>query len=125
MVVGVGVDLVEIGRVERSLERFGERLVAKLMDPGEAAALPPDAGERARAVALAIAGKEAASKALGTGWSHGVFWRDVVVSLAPSPAVRLKGGARTRAKELGSPGRCTTRLGVRGALAFGEVWLLR
>jgi len=125
MVVGVGVDLVEIGRVERSLERFGDRLVAKLMDPDEAKALPSDAAGRARGVALAIAGKEAASKALGTGWSQGVFWRDVVVERTPSPAVRLKGGARERARQLGSPGRCTTRLGVQGDLAFGEVWLLR
>jgi len=125
MVVGVGVDLVEIARVERSLERFGSRLVTKLMDPDEASELPADPGGRARAVALAIAGKEAASKALGTGWSHGVFWRDVVVSLGPSPSVRLKGGAGARAREIGSPGRCTTRLGIRGELAFGEVWLLR
>jgi holo-[acyl-carrier protein] synthase len=124
MVVGAGVDLVEIGRVERSLQRFGDRLVGRLMDSEEAARLPADAPGRARAVALAIAGKEATSKALGTGWSRGVFWRDVVLDQGPAPRVRLKGGAAAVARELGSAGECSVRLDVDGALAIGEVWLL-
>ena len=62
MVVGLGVDLVELPRVAASLSRWGERLVAKLMDAEEAARLPAAPAERARALALAIAGKEAASK---------------------------------------------------------------
>ena len=125
MVVGVGVDLVEIPRVARSLARFGDRLVGKLMDPDEAASLPPHAPAKAHAVALAIAGKEATSKALGTGWSRGVFWRDVVIERGTAPAVRLKGGAQGVARELGSGGRCRIRLAVDGELAIGEVWLLR
>jgi holo-[acyl-carrier protein] synthase len=120
----LGIDIVELERVARSLERWGERLVAKLMDPGEASLLPLPAPERARALALAIAAKEAASKAIGTGWSHGVRWRDVVVTLGPSPAVRLEGQAAAFARRLGSAGRTALQLELRGPLAVGEVRLL-
>jgi holo-[acyl-carrier protein] synthase len=124
MVIGIGLDLVETARVGRALERHGERFVRKLMDPEEAARLPGGAPERVLSLALAIAGKEAASKALGTGWSRGVRWRDVVVSPGPEAAVRLEGRAAEVARELGSSGRCRVRLEVRGPLALGELWLL-
>ncbi len=124
MVIGIGLDLVDTTRVARALERFGDRFVGKLMDPGEAASLPASPGERTVALALAVAGKEAASKALGTGWSQGVRWRDVVVSTAPGPSVRLEGRAAEVARGLGSSGRCRVRLEVRGSLAIGELWLL-
>ena len=124
MVIGIGLDLVEMARVERALARHGERFVGKLMDPGEAAALPPSGPGRGRALAFAVAAKEAASKALGTGWSAGVRWRDVVVSLAGEPAVRLEGRAAEVARERGSSGRCVLRLEVRGPLVVGELWLL-
>jgi holo-[acyl-carrier protein] synthase len=124
MVIGIGLDLVETARVGRALERHGDRFVRKLMDPEEAAGLPGGGPERVRALALAIAGKEAASKALGTGWSRGVRWRDVVVSAGPEAAVRLEGRAAEVARELGSSGRCRVRLEVRGPLALGELWLL-
>jgi holo-[acyl-carrier protein] synthase len=124
MVIGIGLDLVETARVGRALDRFGDRFVHKLMDPEEAAALPAGGPERVTALALAIAGKEAASKALGTGWSRGVRWRDIVVSAGPEAAVRLDGRAAAVARELGSSGRCRLRLEVRGALALGELWLL-
>lgn len=125
MVIGIGVDLVETGRVERALARFGDRFVARLMDPEEAAALPLAVPERVRAMALAVAGKEAASKALGTGWSQGVRWRDVVVSVAGAGAsVSLRGRAAQVAHALGSSGRSRLRLRVDGELAIGEFWLL-
>jgi holo-[acyl-carrier protein] synthase len=124
MVIGIGLDLVETARVERALERHGERFVRKLMDPEEARTLPASGPERARALALAVAGKEAASKALGTGWSQGVRWRDVVVRLSPEASVRLDGRALLVARERGSSGRGRVRLEVRGALAIGEYWLL-
>ncbi len=124
MVIGIGLDLVETGRVERALARFGERFVGKLMDPAEAESLPQPQDERARAVALAVAAKEAASKALGTGWSQGVRWRDVVVSLAPAAAVRLDGRAAQVARARGSSGRTRIRLELRGPLVVAEVWLL-
>jgi holo-[acyl-carrier protein] synthase len=124
MVIGIGLDLVETERVGRALERYGQRFVRKLMDAEEAAALPGSGPERVQALALAIAGKEAASKALGTGWSRGVRWRDVVVSTGPQAAIHLDGRAAEVARELGSSGRCRVRLELRGTLALGELWLL-
>src|SRR5262245_56069579 len=124
MVIGIGLDLVETARVARALERFGERFVKKLMDPEEAGGLPASPSERALALALAVAGKEAASKALGTGWSQGVRWRDVVVTVGPKPAVRLDGRAAAVARARGSSGRGRLALNVDGALVIGEFWLL-
>jgi holo-[acyl-carrier protein] synthase len=124
VVVGLGLDLVEIDRVERSLERWGDRLIAKLMDGPEAARLPPPGPARALALALAITGKEAGSKALGTGWSRGVFWRHVVVEPGPQPRVTLLARAREVARSLGSHGETRARFERRGALVFGEVRLL-
>ena len=123
MIVGVGIDLIEQERAARALERWGERLVAKLMGPEEAARLPAGPG-RARAVAQAIAAKEAASKALGTGWTRGVCWRHVVVDLGPPLAVRLEGRALAVARRLGSAGRTRAVLETRGDLVIGQVRLL-
>ena len=123
VIVGVGIDLIETERVARALDRWGDRLVAKLMGEAEASRLPPGP-DRARAIALAIAAKEAASKALGTGWSRGVGWRDVVVDLGPPLAVRLEGGALRWARRLGSAGDTRAALEVRGDLVIGQVRLL-
>ena len=122
-IVGLGLDLIELDRVARALERWGGRLVAKLMDPDEASRLPPTGPERSHALALAIAAKEAASKALGTGWSRGVRWRDVVLDPGPPPRVTLEGGAARRARALGSQGRCEVALEVRDGVVLGEVRL--
>jgi holo-[acyl-carrier protein] synthase len=124
VIVGVGIDLIETERVARALDRWGDRLVAKLMGEAEAARLPGDPNDRAHALALAIAAKEAASKALGTGWSRGVWWRDVVVHLGPPLAVHLEGGALRRAHRLGSAGQTRAALEVRGDLVIGQVRLL-
>ena len=124
MIVGVGIDLIERERVARALDRWGERLVAKLMGEAEASRLPEARTDRAHALALAIAAKEAASKALGTGWSRGVCWRDVVVDLGPPLAVHLEGGALRRARRLGSAGQTRAALEVRGDLVIGQVRLL-
>jgi holo-[acyl-carrier protein] synthase len=123
LVVGLGIDLVETARVEKILARWGAQFLAKIMEPDESRRLP-EGRDRARAVALAVAGKEAASKALGTGWSRGVRWRDVVVDLAEPSRVRLEGGAAAMARRLGSSGRTRASLEIRGELAVGEVWLL-
>jgi holo-[acyl-carrier protein] synthase len=123
LVVGLGIDLVETARVERLLGRWGDQFLAKLMDPAESGLLPPGLA-RSPALALAIAGKEAASKALGTGWSRGVRWRDVVVELGEPRAIRLLGRAAEVARALGSAGRTRVFLEIRGELAIGEVWLL-
>ena len=122
MVVGLGVDLVERDRVRAALERWGERLVAKLMDAPEAASLPADLAGRADALALAIAGKESVSKAIGTGWSRGVRWRDVVIRTTP-PGATLLGAALAHARRLGSAGDGALALEVRGNLVLGEFQL--
>ena len=123
MVVGLGVDIVEIDRVLLALERWGDRLVARLMDADEAARLPASPTERARALAHAVAGKEAASKALGTGWTRGVRWRDVAVRWEPA-AAELRGRAREWAERLGSLGHGALRFEERGNLVIAEFWLL-
>jgi holo-[acyl-carrier protein] synthase len=124
VIVGVGLDLVELDRVERSLARWGDRLIAKLMDPPEASGLPGPGAERVLALALAITGKEAASKALGTGWSRGVSWRQVVVVAGPPARLTLLGRAAEVARALGSDGRTRARFERRGGLVLGEVRLL-
>jgi holo-[acyl-carrier protein] synthase len=124
VIVGLGVDLVECDRVAGALERWGERLVSKLMGPEEAGGLPSSPLERAQSLALAIAAKEAASKALGTGWSRGVRWRDVEVALGPLPSLRLMGRAAQVAKALGSGGKTRLRLDLLGNLVISEVRLL-
>jgi holo-[acyl-carrier protein] synthase len=124
MVIGIGLDLVETGRVARLLDRYGDRFVGKLMDPEEAGALPRDVAARARRLALAVAAKEAASKALGTGWSHGVRWRDVILTAEPEARIRLVGRAAAVAAGHGSSGRTRVRVEIAGDHAIGEVWLL-
>jgi holo-[acyl-carrier protein] synthase len=123
MVVGLGIDLVELDRVGEMLERWGDRLIEKLMDPAEARALPRSGPGRSMAVAQAIAGKEAASKALGTGWSHGVQWRHVVVDTR-SPEVRLEGRAAAVARARGAHPRGPVRLETRGNLVLAEFRLI-
>lgn len=125
MVIGIGVDLVETERVARALARFGDRLVGRLMDHEEASRLPPGGEERAVALALAIAGKEAASKALGTGWSNGVAWRQVVVEPGPPTTITLLGRAAEVARAVGSSGRVRARVFRQGELAIAEALLLR
>lgn len=124
MIVGVGIDLVETSRVLRAYARWGERFVARIMDPAEAAGLP-EAERRAEALAVAVGLKEAASKAIGTGWSRGVRWRDVVVvERAPAPRVRLDARARDFARRLGSSGETECRVEERDGLVIAQVRLL-
>ena len=123
MVVGLGIDLVERGRVARILERWGERFVGKLMGEEEARSVPRHPGERAEHLAHAIAAKEAASKALGTGWSRGVHWRQVEVRLGEAPSLVLTDRAREVARALGSSGACRLLFESRGDLLIGSVLL--
>ncbi len=102
MILGLGTDLVAIGRVEELLARHGDRFLHRVFTAGERA----DCLRRARpAVHLAarLAAKEAAMKAIGTGWSLGVRWLDIEVrsSGGARPTIRLDGGARTRAEAQG------------------------
>jgi holo-[acyl-carrier protein] synthase len=105
MIIGLGNDMVDIRRIERTLERFGERFLARVFTDTERAKSDRRA-ERAASYAKRYAAKEACSKALGTGLRRGVFWRDMgVVNLnSGQPTMRLTGGALLRLKEITPPG---------------------
>jgi holo-[acyl-carrier protein] synthase len=97
MIIGIGSDLIDIRRIERSLARFGERFTHRIFTEGERARSDRKA-TRAASYAKRFAAKEACSKALGTGMNRGVFWRDMeVVNLrSGQPTMRLTGGAAAR-----------------------------
>jgi holo-[acyl-carrier protein] synthase len=101
MILGIGSDLCDIRRIERSLARFGERFTHRVFTEGERTRSDRRAA-RAPSYARRFAAKEACAKALGTGMSHGVFWRDMEVVNRPGgqPALRLTGGALERLNAL-------------------------
>ena len=105
MIIGIGSDLCDIRRIERSLQRFGDRFTHRVFTEGERARSDRRAA-RAPSYARRFAAKEACAKALGTGLSHGVFWRDMeVVNLAGGrPTMRLTGGALERLRAMTPPG---------------------
>jgi holo-[acyl-carrier protein] synthase len=96
MIIGIGSDLIDIKRVEKSIERFGDRFTHRCFTEVERARSDRRAN-RAESYAKRFAAKEACSKALGTGLSQGVFWKDMGVVNLPSgkPTMQLTGGAAT------------------------------
>ncbi len=88
MIIGIGVDLVDINRIERLLQKYGEPFIQKVFTQEEQAYATTSA-HPARAFANRFAAKEAAAKALGTGMRGGIGWRDVEISRAPSGAPSL------------------------------------
>ncbi|WP_420410044.1 holo-ACP synthase [Hoeflea sp.] len=110
MIIGIGSDLIDIRRIEKTLERHGERFVARCFTEIERAKSDRRAN-RAASYAKRFAAKEACSKALGTGLSRGVFWRDMgVVNLAGGkPTMALTGGAAERLRLL-TPGNMTAAI---------------
>lgn len=105
MIIGIGNDLIDIRRIERTLERHGERFTSRVFTDVERA--KSDARRnRAASYAKRFAAKEACAKALGTGLSRGVFWRDMgVVNLkGGKPTLKLDGGALKRLEEITPPG---------------------
>ena len=105
MIIGLGSDLIDIRRIERTLERFGDRFVHRVFTPVERAKSDRRAN-RAHSYARRYAAKEALSKALGTGFSRGVFWRDIGVVNLPGgkPTLALTGGAAARLAAITPPG---------------------
>jgi holo-[acyl-carrier protein] synthase len=97
MIVGIGSDLIDIRRIERTLERHGERFRARVFTEIEQAK-SERRKERAASYAKRFAAKEACAKALGTGLARGVFWRDMGVVNLPGgkPTMQLTGGAAAR-----------------------------
>lgn len=105
MIIGMGTDLLDIRRIERTLERFGERFCARIFTDVERRRCERHINRAAR-YAQRYAAKEACAKALGTGFRDGVFWREIAVDNLPSgkPFLTLAGGARNKLEELTPPG---------------------
>jgi holo-[acyl-carrier protein] synthase len=97
MIIGLGNDLIDIRRVEKTLERYGSRFVSRVFTEVEQRKSERRAA-RAASYAKRFAAKEACAKALGTGLRAGVFWRDMGVVNLPSgqPSIKLTGGAAKR-----------------------------
>ena len=98
MIIGIGNDLCDIRRVEKSLERFGDRFLDRVFTDAEKAKAARRPYTRAGTLAKRFAAKEAFSKAVGTGFKRGVFMKDIgVVNLASGqPTLHLTGGATAR-----------------------------
>jgi holo-[acyl-carrier protein] synthase len=112
MIIGLGSDLVDVRRIARSIERYGERFLNRIYTPVERAKAEKRAN-RVETYAKRFAAKEACSKALGTGFRSGVFWRDMGVVNLPSgrPTMKLTGGALKRLETITPPG-CEARIDV-------------
>ena len=124
-IIGIGMDATEIDRIEATIARFGDRFLHRIFTQGEVAY-----ATRRRSPAPHLAGrfaaKEAAMKALGTGRSRGVLWRDIEVVRAPGgpPQLRFHGGAAARFAHLGANSSLLTITHSK-ALAIAQVMLLR
>ena len=104
MIVGTGIDITEVPRIRQSIERFGQRFLQRIYTADEMRYCDSKANRFER-YAARFAAKEAAMKALGTGWNHGVRWRDCEVS-------RMPGGRPTMAFH-GKAGEFAAKLGVK------------
>ncbi|SCA55093.1 holo-(acyl-carrier-protein) synthase 1 [Candidatus Terasakiella magnetica] len=101
MIIGVGTDLIDIRRIENTLERFKDRFINRVYSIEEKEKVERRA-HVANGYAMRYAAKEAAAKALGTGFRDGVFWRDLVNDNLPSgkPVMTFRGGAKERLEKL-------------------------
>lgn len=103
MIVGTGIDLVEIERIGQTVARYGSRFLNRVYLPDEQAYCLRKKQNSAESFAARFAAKEAAAKALGTGISHGVNWLEIEVVREPSgrPTLRFHGRAAQRAQRMG------------------------
>lgn len=110
MIIGLGNDMVDIRRIDTVIERYGERFLGRIFTDIERARSDHRAG-RSASYAKRFAAKEACSKALGTGFRDGVFWRDMGVINLPSgrPTLVLTGGAALQLARI-TPSGCTARI---------------
>jgi holo-[acyl-carrier protein] synthase len=112
VILGIGSDLIDIRRIEKTIARFGDRFLNRVFTPEERARSDRRLN-RAESYARRYAAKEACSKALGTGFRRGVFWRDLGVVNLPGgrPTLVLTGGALKRLEAL-TPAGMTVRIDV-------------
>jgi holo-[acyl-carrier protein] synthase len=103
MIVGTGIDIAEVPRIAHAIERFGDRFIRRIFTEGEIRYCDAKAN-RIERYAARFAAKEAAMKALGTGWNHGVRWRDIEVARKPGsrPTILFYGVAAQFAQRLGA-----------------------
>ena len=101
MILGTGIDLIEVERIERTLSLFGERFLKRVFTPAEIEYCRRHRNSAER-YAARFAAKEAGMKALGTGWRHGICWRDLEVVRRPGgrPTLEFRGAAAERAAGL-------------------------
>lgn len=101
MIIGIGIDILDVRRIQKTLARFGERFTDKVLCAGEHRSL--SGGQLEAYLARQFSAKEAVSKALGTGMRSGVHFRNIEIARKESgaPLVKLTGEARSRAEELG------------------------
>lgn len=106
MILGLGNDIIDIRRIEKTLERFGDRFIERVFTLEERRRADRRSRTRAATFAKRFAAKEACSKALGTGMRQGVAWRHMGVINLPSgrPSLQLTGGAAVRLAALVPPG---------------------
>jgi holo-[acyl-carrier protein] synthase len=105
MILGIGTDITEIDRIEASIARFGEHFLARIYTPAEIAYCRRKKAS-AESFAARFAAKEAGAKALGTGISHGIGWKEIEVRREPGqrPTLHLSGRAATWAGRMGVAG---------------------
>jgi holo-[acyl-carrier protein] synthase len=103
MIVGTGIDIAEVPRIAQAIAQFGERFLRRVFTEEEIRYCDAKAN-RVERYAARFAAKEAAMKALGTGWNRGVRWRDVEVSRRPGgrPTMKFYGTAAEVASQLGT-----------------------
>jgi holo-[acyl-carrier protein] synthase len=103
MIVGTGIDITEVPRIREVIERHGERFLKRIFTEGEIQYCESKANRMER-YAARFAAKEAGMKAIGTGWNHGVRWRDIEVARNPGgrPTLLLHGKAAEFAAKLGA-----------------------
>jgi holo-[acyl-carrier protein] synthase len=123
-IIGLGIDATDIARVAASIERYGDRFLAKVFTEGEIAYCRRKR-DAASSFAARFAAKEAAMKALGTGFSRGVFWTGIeVVRRGGPPQLRFHAGAAARFAAMGATGSLLT-LTHSQELAIAHVMLVR
>jgi holo-[acyl-carrier protein] synthase len=112
MILGIGSDLIDIGRIEKTIARFGDRFLDRIFT-GDERRRSDRRAHRAASYAKRYAAKEACSKALGTGFRRGVFWRDIGVVTLPGgrPSLVLTGGALVRLEAI-TPAGMAARIDV-------------
>jgi holo-[acyl-carrier protein] synthase len=126
MIIGLGSDLADIRRIEKTLERFGERFIARCFTDIERAKAERRV-TRAETYAKRFAAKEACAKALGTGLRAGVFWRDMgVVNLhSGQPTLALTGGAKARLERITPAGhRAVIHLSMTDEYPFAQALVI-